>query len=282
MGYVIDLAVNKGYIFNTTYPGRSALGRQAAEMRFCHFQGLKNMSESLPRTYVYIDGFNLYYRALKNSQYKWLDLEKLCFSLLAEGTPIGKIKYFTARIKAKTNSFNASDRQGIYLKALESRCGLLERIDGEYYIRQKKRQLRKAIFCKQDSECIAITEKELVHVYEPQEKQTDVNIASHMIHDTWLDLYDQAILITNDTDLATALKFVSIDCPGKPSKRIGLINPSKDGQQAGSLRRYSDWEKSISDFHLKKSQFPDEIAANIRKPEAWFYKNHEEYLASKS
>jgi hypothetical protein len=26
------------------------------------------------RTYVYVDGFNLYYRALKKTKYKWLNL----------------------------------------------------------------------------------------------------------------------------------------------------------------------------------------------------------------
>jgi len=60
--------------------------------------------ETAIRTIVYIDGFNLYYRNLKNTPYKWLDIEKFCESLLLPGTPIVKIKYFTARIKIKTNS----------------------------------------------------------------------------------------------------------------------------------------------------------------------------------
>ncbi len=29
-------------------------------------------------TIVYIDGFNLYYGAVKGAPYKWLDLEALC------------------------------------------------------------------------------------------------------------------------------------------------------------------------------------------------------------
>ena len=33
------------------------------------------------RTYVYVDGFNLYYGALKGSHYKWLDLKALFTSL---------------------------------------------------------------------------------------------------------------------------------------------------------------------------------------------------------
>jgi hypothetical protein len=30
------------------------------------------------RTSIYIDGFNLYYRALKGTPYKWLDVKKAC------------------------------------------------------------------------------------------------------------------------------------------------------------------------------------------------------------
>lgn len=50
------------------------------------------------RTYVYIDGFNLYYRAVKNTPYKWLDLKKLCMHLINPKHNIIKIKYFTAKI----------------------------------------------------------------------------------------------------------------------------------------------------------------------------------------
>ena len=33
-------------------------------------------------TNVYIDGFNLYYGALKRTHFRWLDLEALCQNLL--------------------------------------------------------------------------------------------------------------------------------------------------------------------------------------------------------
>jgi hypothetical protein len=46
---------------------------------------------------VYIDGFNLYYGALKGTPYKWLDLSRLCQTLLPSDT-IHEIKYFTARV----------------------------------------------------------------------------------------------------------------------------------------------------------------------------------------
>ena len=34
------------------------------------------------KTIVYVDGFNLYYGAVKGTPYKWLDIARLCQSLL--------------------------------------------------------------------------------------------------------------------------------------------------------------------------------------------------------
>ena len=48
-------------------------------------------------TNVYVDGYNLYYRALKGSLFKWLDLGKLAAELFPEDT-IGQVHYFTALI----------------------------------------------------------------------------------------------------------------------------------------------------------------------------------------
>jgi uncharacterized LabA/DUF88 family protein len=42
-------------------------------------------SKSL-KTYVYVDGFDLYYGALRKSPYKWLDLAKFCQRLLPNDT----------------------------------------------------------------------------------------------------------------------------------------------------------------------------------------------------
>jgi 5'-3' exonuclease len=50
------------------------------------------------RTYIYVDGFNLYYRSLKNTPYKWLDLKALFRYLLDPKNDIQAIKYFTARV----------------------------------------------------------------------------------------------------------------------------------------------------------------------------------------
>jgi hypothetical protein len=49
---------------------------------------------------VYVDGFNLYYGALKGTPYKWLDIRKLC-ELLLPNNHINQIKYFTAMVSAR-------------------------------------------------------------------------------------------------------------------------------------------------------------------------------------
>jgi hypothetical protein len=39
----------------------------------------------MPRTRIYIDEFNLYYRALKGTPHKWLDISALSLAVLPAG-----------------------------------------------------------------------------------------------------------------------------------------------------------------------------------------------------
>lgn len=69
------------------------------------------------RTYVYIDGFNLYYGAVKGTPYKWLNPVALAQAILPHGHIVSKIKYFTARVSGAVDS-EAPRRQHAYLSAL--------------------------------------------------------------------------------------------------------------------------------------------------------------------
>ncbi len=51
-------------------------------------------------TNIYVDGFNLYYGALKGTPYKWLDLDMLS-RLLVPGREIKRIRYFTAPVTGR-------------------------------------------------------------------------------------------------------------------------------------------------------------------------------------
>ena len=71
------------------------------------------------RTFVYVDGFNPYYGAVKNTPYKWLDISKMC-QLLLPKHQILKIKYFTARVSARASDPSQPTRQQAFLRALST------------------------------------------------------------------------------------------------------------------------------------------------------------------
>jgi hypothetical protein len=69
------------------------------------------------RINIYVDGFNLYYGALRKTPYRWVNLESLFQFLLPKNT-IQEIKYFTALVSARPNDPSQPQRQQLYLRAL--------------------------------------------------------------------------------------------------------------------------------------------------------------------
>ena len=70
------------------------------------------------KTIVYVDGFNLFYGALKGTPYKWLDVSALLRKILSPRNVIIGIKYFTARVFPRPGNVGQPIRQNIYLRAL--------------------------------------------------------------------------------------------------------------------------------------------------------------------
>ena len=54
----------------------------------------------------------------------------------------------------------------------------------------------------------ADNEEKFVYVIRTEEKGTDVNLAVNLLNDMWLDKYDCAVIISNDSDLAEAMCLV--------------------------------------------------------------------------
>ena len=50
----------------------------------------------MARTIVYIDGFNLYYRVVKGTPHKWLDIEAMSRAALPHTCTIERVNYYTA------------------------------------------------------------------------------------------------------------------------------------------------------------------------------------------
>ena len=196
------------------------------------------------KTFIYIDGFNLYYR-LKNTPYKWLDLQKLSKIYLgSEAHQIIQIKYFTAQIKRKSDDPSNVIRQNIYLRAIQTSSNL-KIIFGQF----KKRQVTGLRCHYKKGKYIEGTE--LVTISKWEEKESDVNIATHITADAFQ--YDCVVLISNGTYLKTPLKYVKEHC----RKKVGIISPRRDIHI--ELLNTSHFQKRISNKILKQCQFPEKL-----------------------
>lgn len=94
-----------------------------------------------PRATVYVDGFNLYYGALRGTAEKWLDLEHLT-GLLFPRYDIQRVKYFTAPVTARPLDPQQPQRQQTYLRALRTGANC-EIIEGRFYVTYPKMRLQK-------------------------------------------------------------------------------------------------------------------------------------------
>jgi hypothetical protein len=135
------------------------------------------MGNKMISSIVYVDGFNLYYGAVKGTPYKWLDISKLCHFLLPKNQVL-KIKYFTALVNPRPDDPGQPLRQQIYLRAL--RClPNLEIILGHFLTHIVSMPL---------ANCPPKNQK-YVQVIKTEEKGSDVNIATHMLNDGYKDAY---------------------------------------------------------------------------------------------
>src|SRR5699024_7702736 len=88
-----------------------------------------------PVARCYIDGFNLYYGALRSTGYKWIDFESLAIRLMP-ACDIDLVSYFTARVTATERDPGVATRQDAFFRALKAHCTRLEFIEGQFRIRQ--------------------------------------------------------------------------------------------------------------------------------------------------
>ncbi len=207
------------------------------------------------RTLVYIDGFNLYYGSLRKTPYKWLNIKALLSKLLSKEQSVVEIKYFTARISARADDDHSPERQKLYLLAL-SKCIPELKIYYGHYLTHKMM----AKVCNPPPKYL--------QVFKTEEKGSDVNLALHLLNDAWLDKYDCAVLVSNDSDLAEAMRFAKDD----HNKKIGLIVPGDDKYRRVSheLSKYATFTHRISKKVLSESQLPDQIpGTKLFKPKEW-------------
>ena len=206
-----------------------------------------------PRAIVYIDGFNLYYGAVRGTPHKWLNLEKY-FSLLRPGDDVQQIHYFTAPIVGTTRP-----NQDTYLRALAT-LPSVNVVLGKF----KRKRVKCGL-----AACTYIGDKFFETL---EEKRTDVNIGIYMVDDAYRNRFDTLILVSGDSDLVPALNLVKARFP---AKKIVVYVPTRNPIRGAAveLRAAADTNRDLPLNLLRLSQFPaqlpDGVGGFINKPGTW-------------
>lgn len=206
------------------------------------------------RTVVYVDGFNFYYGQLKGTPWRWINLDTLFSDLLGKQHSLAGIEYFTARVQPTVSNPQIHRRQSAWLKAQTVTSDRIQ-IHYGHFLRHKIRMEN------------AYPPPETVSVWKTEEKGSDVNMALQILNDAWLNRYDCALVVSNDSDLATALTMVK----QQHGKMIGLVTPGAPHRKTSMvLRQHADFLRIIRESALRQAQLPNNIpGTGLHKPAGW-------------
>jgi uncharacterized LabA/DUF88 family protein len=234
-------------------------------------------------TGIYIDGLNLYYGALRNTPYRWLDLEKFSQSLFPKDE-IKIIRYFTASVIPRDSNKHSQSRQSIYLRAIRTNPKI------EVHLGHFKSTAKWKAFSKSKSQPAKLIRPELrptetfdqmwsnamaflkgdmplANVSIEQEKGTDVNLAAHLVNDASHKLCTKFLIVSNDSDLAGAINVARLSVPS-----IGILNPRGDSTSP-YLKKSAAFEIRLRSDILEKCQMDqtlfDQKGRAISRPKKW-------------
>jgi hypothetical protein len=185
---------------------------------------------------------------MKWKKYYWLDISALSQRLVRNDVETSfSVKYFTSRVLTDAHE---QKRQNTYLEALET----LKNVEIQY-----------GNFTSDLYECFRCHKTHPVY----HEKQTDVNIAAALLIDAQEDRFDDAILVTADSDQVGPVRHIT-EC--HPDKRVIVAYPPG--------RHSADLEPPVStkSFHLQRKEFeecqlPPEVKSKngfmLQKPISW-------------
>jgi uncharacterized LabA/DUF88 family protein len=191
------------------------------------------------RVIALIDGYNLYHAMDDAGRHdlKWLNLWELCDALIRNDSraELVGVFYFSAFATWKPEQY-ARHRQ--YVAALK--CVGVKTILGNF-----KKKPRK---------CNRCLNEWTAH----EEKESDVNIAIHLLDKAHSDEYDEALVLSADTDLTPAIKMVRQKYKNKTI--IAVLPPGR--QYVGSLIDAANSKIRISFELLEKCQFVDQLTTS--------------------
>ena len=243
----VELAVSQSYIAVDT---PCAFERRARGL----FGGPCFFGPTTRRTYVCVDGFDPYYGVLKETAWRWIDPSTLFATILQPRHEILSVKYFTARISGRPDDQSKPQRQDAYIRALQHYRPEVEVYFGHFLTNRVRMPLERPA-----------GNRRTAQVIKTEEKGSDVNLAVHLLNNGWLDAYDCALVVSNDSDIAESMRLVK----SQHGKRIGLITPGTRSPSR-QLLAHADFARRIWPNALRRSQLPDQIpGTTVRKPPLW-------------
>lgn len=157
------------------------------------------------KTSLYVDGFNFYYGMFRIQRRsccpadKWLNWTKLAHRLAGSDSTVHKIHYFTAHVHRAEKDPNQNLRQILYFRAIDNLPGLDIHVGKHVAVKRKGR-----LISPKPSQ-FGLAEDAVVSIQTFEEKGSDVNLAVQLLDDAWSGEIDRAIVVSNDTDLISAI-----------------------------------------------------------------------------
>ena len=98
-----------------------------------------------------------------------------------------------------------------------------------------------------------------------EEKGSDVNLAAHLLNDAWQDLFEAAVVVSNDTDLVVPIRMVTEE----RKRPVFVVCPGR-WQVAPQLRQVASHVRHIRPAILRAAQFPGILPGTaVTKPADW-------------
>ena len=201
------------------------------------------------RTYVYVDGQNLYHEIKRLcsgqlsglpdqwSAYQWLDVRKLSQQTLSN-CQILNVNYYSAPLNYNSQKPKARSDQKIYWDALSASK---VKVDDNAYFQRKR-----CNSCRMDSS---------------EEKRSDVNLACDMILDAFHNKYDLVVLIAADADYVRPLEILTQSLKKKTCLFLMGQNlwRRNQGRRDDNLTKIVDSIRNITLSDLRNSRLPDPV-----------------------
>lgn len=211
---------------------------------------------------VYVDGFALYKGLLQRQypQYKWLDLATLADRLFHQYEVV-EVRYFTAVLKPLLADPQMPQRQQAYLRALDTS----PRVSIHYgtYIFSKQWLPKHPQEVDENGRVVT------VKVNRPEEKGSDVSLASYLMMDALRDRADLYAVLTNDSDLVTPMKLLAAEA----RRNVALISVAGERYNKAFNQVELRTVRIVREGTLRSSQFPGRLQDSdgrwIHKPKPW-------------